>query len=153
MAPSAELSIALSSRLPELAELAIKVEEFLHSCGVPDATILQINIALEELLTNTIKYGHRDGASHPIGVSLAVALGRITVAIEDEAAPFDPFARPPVDTAAPLDDRNPGGLGIHLVKEMIERVDYQRVAGRNCVTLCQPFTAVQDSGSQREECL
>lgn len=154
MDPSAELSVVLSNRLPELVELAAKVERFLHFCRVPEPAILQINLALEELLTNTIKYGHADDLRHPIRVSLVVAAGAITVAIEDEAAAFDPFARPPVDTEAALDERRPGGLGIHLVKQMIERVDYRRVAGRNRITLCQPFTAVcERGGSQREECL
>lgn len=146
MDPPARLSLVLGNRLPELAELAAKVERFLHDAGVPDTTVLQINLALEELLTNTIKYGHADDLPHPIRVSLAVDGGEIAVDIEDDAAPFDPFSRPPVDTAAPLDDRRPGGLGLHLVKELIARVAYRRHAGRNCVTLHQPFAAANDGG-------
>ena len=149
---SAELSLTVENRLAELAEFALDVERFLHGFGVPEPTILVINLAIEELLTNTIKYGHADRLRHAIRVKLTVADGEITVGIEDDAAAFDPFARAPVDTAAPLEERRPGGLGLHLIKEMIERVDYRRVADRNLVTLCQPFTAVADGGPQRESC-
>lgn len=141
------LSLVLGSQLPELAGAAAKIEQFLRDAGVPDVTVLQINLAVEELLTNTIKYGHGDGQPHPIHVSLAIAGGEIVVEIEDDAAPFDPFARPPVDTAAPLDDRRPGGLGLHIVKELIARVAYRRDAGRNFVTLQQPFAAMEGGPS------
>lgn len=152
MSLSAELSVMLDNRIAELAELAPKVEQFLQSFGVPAPTTLQINLALEELLTNTIKYGHRDGGNHPIRVSLAVVPGEITAEIEDTGAPFDPFALAPVDTDAPLDARQPGGLGIHLVRQVIEAVEYRRVGGRNRVTLRQPFTAIDDRSHQPEEC-
>lgn len=148
---AAELSVVLDNHIAELAVLALKVEQFLQAFGVPPETVLQVNLALEELLTNTIKYGHRDGSSDPIRVSLSVASGEILVEIEDSAAPFNPFAQPPIDVDAPLDARRPGGLGIHLVRQVIDKVGYQRVAGCNRVTLRQPFTATDERPRQHEE--
>ena len=72
---STELSLTVENRLAELAEFALQVERFLHGFGVPEPTILVINLAIEELLTNTIKYGHGDQLRHPVGVRLTVADG------------------------------------------------------------------------------
>jgi anti-sigma regulatory factor (Ser/Thr protein kinase) len=143
----AELSVDIANRIPEITALAHRVERFLHGFDVPHHTIFQINLALDELLTNAITYGYRDDGPHRIRVAVGIGAGAIDVRIEDDAAEFDPFARDSVDTAAPLDERNPGGLGIHLVKEMLDRVDYRRIDGRNRITLRQSFAADSDSAA------
>ncbi|MBV9859198.1 MAG: ATP-binding protein [Alphaproteobacteria bacterium] len=146
---SAELSALLSNRLVEIAELAAAVQRFLNVFDVPQHTVYEINLSLDELLTNIISYGYADDRRHLIQVSVGVTAGAIDVRIEDDAAPFDPFARKPVDVGAAIDDREPGGLGIHLVKEMMEHAAYQRLDGRNRVTLRRSFVA-GDRAQQRE---
>ncbi len=150
---SAELCAVMSNRLAEIPELAGMVERFLQAFDVPGPTIFQINLALEELIANTINYGYRDDGDYAIRVTIAMAGREISIRIEDDAAPFDPFARAPVDTAAAIDDRGIGGLGIHLVKEMIDRVDYRRVGDRNHVTLRHSYApaAADDRVGERED--
>jgi anti-sigma regulatory factor (Ser/Thr protein kinase) len=138
---SAELSVVLANRIPEITGLAERIERFLLAFDVPEATAFQVNLALDELLTNTISYGYRDGEPHPIGVRLRLVPGVIEIVIDDDAVAFDPFSRAPVDTAATIDERDPGGLGIHLVKTLIDDVAYRRVGDRNRVTLRQNFAA------------
>jgi anti-sigma regulatory factor (Ser/Thr protein kinase) len=147
---SAELAVVIANRSSEIPELAEGVDRFLRAFEVPEATIFQINLALDELLTNAISYGYSDDAAHAIRVGVSVACGQIDVRIVDDAAEFDPFARAPVDAAAEIEDRAIGGLGIHLVKEMMKRVDYRRIDGRNHVMLHQSFDAAK-SGGEKEE--
>lgn len=136
---SGELFQVLANRLADIAPLASRIEGFLQSFGVPGDTIFRVNLAIEELLTNIVSYGFDDTGRHLIRVRVSVTGSAVTVRIEDDGAAFDPFARTPVDTAAGIDARSPGGLGIHLVKQMIDAVAYQRSGGRNRITLRQPF--------------
>jgi anti-anti-sigma factor len=134
-----ELFRVLANRIADIAPLAVRIEEFLRSFGVPGETIFRISLAIEELLTNIISYGYGDARRHLIQVTVSVTDGAVVVLIEDDGAAFDPFARAPVDTAAGIDERSPGGLGIHLVKQMISEVAYRRIDGRNRMTLRQSF--------------
>lgn len=139
MGVSGELVLALANQIGEIAPLAGRVEEFLRSFGVPGDAIFRVSLALDELLTNIVSYGYDDARPHVIRVSASVTGGVVIVRTEDDGRAFDPFARAPIDTSAGIDARSPGGLGIHLVKEMIGEVAYQRIDGRNRVTLRQPF--------------
>jgi serine/threonine-protein kinase RsbW len=90
-----------------------------------------MNVALDEMLSNIIKYGYTDDAIHEIHVRLSVS-GRMLVAeIEDDGQPFDPCAAGPVDVDAPFEERKVGGLGIHIVRNLMAEVGYARVADRN----------------------
>lgn len=148
---SGELFQVLANRLADIAPLASRIEEFLQSQDVPGDTIFRVNLAVEELLTNIISYGYDDGGRHLIQVTVSVTGAAVTVGIEDDGAVFDPFARAPVDTAAGIDERSPGGLGIHLVKEMIGAVAYRRSDGRNRITLRQPFAGAPARAAERGE--
>ncbi|HJU15925.1 MAG TPA: anti-sigma factor antagonist [Stellaceae bacterium] len=136
---SGELFLVIANRIEEIAPLAGRIEGFLRSFGVPGDTIFRINLAVDELLTNIVSYGYDDARRHLIRATVGVVGGVVVVRIEDDGAAFDPFARAPVDTTAGIDDRSPGGLGIHLVKQMIEEVAYQRIDGGNRITLRHSF--------------
>lgn len=134
-----ELFLVLANRIEEISARAGRIEEFLRSLGVPGDTIFRVSLALDELLTNIISHGYSDACRHLIRVTVSVTGGAVVVRTEDDGVAFDPFARAPVDTAAGIDERRPGGLGIHLVKEMIGEVAYRRSDGRNRITLRQSF--------------
>lgn len=148
---SGELFQVLTNRLADIAPLASRIEEFLHSLDVPGDTMFRVNLAIEELLANIISYGYGDGDRHLIQVTVRVTGAAVVVGIEDDGAAFDPFARAPVDTAAGIDQRSPGGLGIHLVKEMIGAVAYRRSGGRNRITLRQPFAGAPTHAAEKEK--
>lgn len=148
---SGELFQVLTNRLADIAPLASRIEGFLQSLAVPGDTIFRINLAVEELLANIISYGYGDGGRHLIQVTVRVTGEAVVVGIEDDSAAFDPFARAPVDTAAGIDQRSPGGLGIHLVKEMIGAVAYRRSGGRNRTTLRQSFAGAPARAAEEEK--
>jgi len=108
----------LKSRLSELNTLCRHLEDCGSVMGLPQKCLFEINLGLDELFTNIISYGFEDEAEHQIKFSLAEAAG--------PAAPEDPDD---------LDSIDIGGLGIHLVKKMMDDIDYQRVKGRNRLIL------------------
>ncbi|HYE48678.1 MAG TPA: ATP-binding protein [Azospirillaceae bacterium] len=128
--------VELARDLSEIHRLAEAVEGWCDAEGVPMDAAMQLNLALDELITNTISYGY-DGA--PDKPHIAVRLDReadwLTVVLEDDARPFDPLSRPPPDTEAALEDREIGGLGIHFVRSFMDEVAYRRDGDRNILTL------------------
>ena len=96
---------------------------------------MNINLALEELISNIIFYGYEDHNEHLIYVHFAIEDGYLITVIEDDGKAFNPLERPEVDTSTLLDDKPIGGLGIHFVKNLMDDLKYERVADKNTLTL------------------
>lgn len=129
------LSLTLHNDLDEIARLHLAIERFGIDRRVTVETIDDINIALDELVTNVIRYAHKDGARHEIGLTLTLDTGRITIEITDDGAPFNPLDRETPDTGATMEDRPIGGLGIHFVRTLMDEVSYRRDGHLNLVRL------------------
>lgn len=132
---AATAAYTIQGTLPELSRVAASLTSFLEEQGAPPGVVFAANLAVEEIVTNTIKYGLFPEV-HP-GITIAVHLreDHVEVVIEDEAAAFDPFAVETPDTAAPLAERQVGGLGIHLVRNMLDTWSYERQGHRNIIRL------------------
>jgi len=110
------------------------VSDFFNSQGVSATTAFSIRFAIEELFTNLVKY-NKNGKSD-ISVGLSVQGKNLVVQIKDiEEHPFDPTKAPDPDIHAPLENRRPGGLGIFLVKKMIDKVEYHHSENMSTITL------------------
>lgn len=112
------LDTSIDSRLECIAELAQKVEAVL-----PNRSDLAFtaNLCLEELITNTIQHGLRGQPDRRIHVRISMNEEWLEIILKDDAPPFDPFAEAPVaDTGLDVDQRPIGGLGVHLVKTMMD---------------------------------
>ena len=107
-----------------------------------------MHIVLDELLTNTIAHGFAGGPGGGGEVTVEAELGpdRLSVTLTDDGPPFDPFGTATPDTALPMADRTVGGLGIHLVRRMMDDVHYQRRAGRNVVVLVKRLAGGPQAG-------
>ena len=92
---------------------------------------MQAVVSLDEILTNVIGYGFEDDAIHLIEIDVECARGEFTIEIIDDGKPFDPLSQPPPDLEADLENREVRGLGIHLVRKLMDRVRYTRRDGRN----------------------
>ena len=133
------------ARVPELvAQLAAQ-----HRLS-PDA-VFGMNVALDEMLSNIIKYGYQDDAIHEIHVRLSVSGPMLVAEIEDDGQPFDPRDAPAVDVDAPLEEREVGGLGIHIVRHLMSEVDYASVAGRNRLVMKMPLDSTRGIGTNGTE--
>ena len=130
-----ELVIELKGQLTEIARLAGQVEAFGSRNHVPDTAIGHINLALDELITNTISYGVVDAPSHRIKVTLRLDHGALSVELLDNGRPFSPFQAGDPDLTRSLEDRAIGGLGLYFVRKLMDHVDYEHVNGHNRVTL------------------
>lgn len=97
--------------------------------GLPPETLPPLQLAIEELFTNMVKYG--GVRLEPVEIEIAPCPGGVEVALTDhDVAPFDLTQAPPVDTSRPLGEREPGGLGLHLTRHLVEYLRYDYDAQR-----------------------
>jgi anti-sigma regulatory factor (Ser/Thr protein kinase) len=125
----------LKSKLSELKTLCRHLEDCGNVMELPQKCLFEINLGLDELFTNIISYGFEDGIEHQIKFSLAKDKETLVVQVEDDGVPFNPLEAAGPEVSQDLDSIDIGGLGIHLVKKMMDEIDYQRVEGRNRVIL------------------
>jgi anti-sigma regulatory factor (Ser/Thr protein kinase) len=135
MASAQMLNLKIPNKADRLQAAAGEVRTFLENNEASFETIYAIDMASEELLTNIIKYGYPDDDSHQIDISVSVLDGDVCLKIEDDGSPFDPTAAPPPDLTLDLEDMPIGGLGIHLVKGLVDRFVYSRVDDCNRVEI------------------
>jgi len=122
----------------DFADLSRAVREangVLECADLTAEAVYRANLGLEEILTNIIKYGFDDASEHRIAVRIEPRPGLLRLTIEDDGHAFDPRQAPPPRLDRPLSERRAGGLGIHLVLAMMDRVDYRRQDGRNILEL------------------
>lgn len=126
---SASASLKIVPTLDQLERITAIVEDLGEQDHWPPDLIFKVNLVLDELSVNIVNYG---GEASEIEVSLAADADEVRVEISDDGRPFDPLndAMEP-DLDAPLEDRAIGGLGIHLVREMMDELHYSREDGKN----------------------
>ena len=115
----------------DLARVLDEVDAQLAPLPVSPKRKYAVRLALDELLSNVIRYGYDDQAVHRIDLKLETG-NPFSLTIEDDGKPFDPLTdAPPPVLAGPVEDRPIGGLGLHILKKMGLRLAYRRTAGRN----------------------
>ena len=129
------LSFELRNRLSELATLCEKMDGVGRALGLSRRCLFEINLALDELFTNIISYGFQDQSEHFIRVRISADRNVLTVVLEDDGVAFNPVECIPPERPCALEDCQVGGLGIHLVKNLMDEVVYERRAGTNVLTL------------------
>jgi sigma-B regulation protein RsbU (phosphoserine phosphatase) len=123
------------NRPEEIDRVNDTFNEFAEQCGIPPAMSLKVNMVFDELLSNIISYAYNDDQEHGIEVIMDYTQQCLTISISDGGMPFNPFTREDPDTTLALEDREIGGLGIHLVKKVMDGTTYQRRHNRNIVTV------------------
>jgi serine/threonine-protein kinase RsbW len=131
--PPRVLSLTLSNERRELARLGERVEQFGIESGLPPDDTAAVNLALDELVTNVIKYAYDDDREHGIHVTVTLRADLVTITVEDEGKPFNPLEAPSPNLDLPIEDWPIGGLGVHIVKSIADTLDYRRERGRNVV--------------------
>lgn len=129
------LECSIVNQLQEIDRVNDVFNDFADSCGIPMAVSLKVNMVFDELLNNIISYGYGDQEQHEIDVLLEHSTQRLSITISDDGMPFNPFTREGPDITLALEERDIGGLGIHLVKTVMDDVKYQRRNSRNIVNL------------------
>jgi anti-sigma regulatory factor (Ser/Thr protein kinase) len=128
--------ITLASDITEIRRLMAHIAEFGKEHGLSSELVGAWQLALEEVVTNVIVHGYERAPGHTVRVRLACQNQVISAEVEDDAPAFDPLAREdPEHVAHEVEDRPIGGLGIHLVKKLMDGVEYQRRNDRNLLIL------------------
>ena len=126
------ISVTLANDQSEVEKLSRLVEAFGEVHGLHQQSIFSVNLALDEVVTNIIRYAYGDnGLPRPIVVRLALEEGVLAAQVEDDGHAFNPLEAPAPDIDATIEDRPIGGLGIHLVRSVMDSVEYRRDDGRN----------------------
>lgn len=129
------LFLHIANDLSELSRLNEAVSAYLDPYNLSVKTRHTVDLAIEEMVTNIIKYGFDDEARHELGVSVAVTESGVSVRLEDDGREFNPLAQDDPDTTRSVEDRQLGGLGIHLVRRMLDDLSYERRCGRNVLRM------------------
>ena len=132
---SAKLSLKILTEPSELDHIFTAVEELGEKEAWSPGLVFRVNLALEELGLNIMNHGHDEG-THEIEIDLISDADSLTIEIRDDGKPFDPLNDAPTpDLDSPVGVRTPGGLGVHLVRTMMDELSYRREQGKNHVTL------------------
>lgn len=129
------LNLEVHNQLSELNRLISSVQSFGLAHQWEDSFCRRVQLIVEELLVNIISYGCADD-KHVIRFSIISTEETVHITIEDDTQPFNPIAHPtPAALDAAIDDRGPGGLGLHFVKTMVDEMTYERRDEKNILTL------------------
>lgn len=116
-----------------LEEIFKRLDTVLEDPRVDDRTVFVIRLAVEELFTNMVKYNPKGDPA--IGITVVLDSGSITVSMVDRGGtPFDVTAAPTPDLDLPMEERRVGGLGLHLVQTLVDRLEYSHEDGQTTIT-------------------
>ena len=126
---------AIKNDLSEIETLSEAITNYCKDNGVTEEVCYDIRLALEEAISNTIKYGYDDHDVHTIHVRVEVNNQEVLLEIEDDARVFNPLEAPAPNLALPVEQKPIGSLGIYLMRSVMDRVDYERSGTRNILKL------------------
>src|SRR4051812_3560217 len=127
--------VTITRGLGDLPRVIKAVDDFCESIAASPQDAHSLHLAIEEIVSNVLQHGY-GGMPRPLSLSLeTIAPNCVRAIVTDRAPPFDPLSRPDVDTSLPLDERPIGGLGVHLVKKLMDTTHYERRDGQNILTM------------------
>ena len=134
--------IILPNDVQEVPRMAEFVEMVCEEAGVDMATTMQLNLAIEEAVVNVMNYAYPAGTQGDVSLAACAEGDTLTFVLSDSGTPFDPTAKEDADTSLSAEDRPIGGLGIFLVKQLMDTVTYQRKEGKNVLTLTKKLAGI-----------
>jgi len=126
-----KMLITLRNNLSEIERLANAVMQFGRKNNFSDKVIFEINLALEEVVNNIISYAYRDKNEHQINIHMELEGHELVLKVEDDGIPFNPLEVTEPDIKKPLEERQPGGLGLFFVRKLIDTLEYRRDKDKN----------------------
>lgn len=130
-----ERSLTLNNDIQQIARLAEFTGSIAEDTHMDNALAMGINLALEEAITNVIMYAYPQGKGGQVQIDAVIREGSLDFIISDTGIPFDPTAAPEADTSLGVEDRPIGGLGIFLVRKIMDKVSYRRENGKNILSM------------------
>jgi anti-sigma regulatory factor (Ser/Thr protein kinase) len=131
--------IVLKNDRNEIEAVAAALEEFGEAHALPLRIVFDMNLVLEEIITNIISYGYEDTLEHSIVIDVSWDNDLLTLTVTDDAKQFDPLAQDGPDLQLPLEEREAGGLGIYFVKQKMDEVIYKWEQGHNVLVMKKSY--------------
>lgn len=139
---NSEKVFVIKNELKEIETLTEEVMNFCHENGIEESACYDIRLSLEEVVSNTIRYGYDHDRDRAIRVRAVCEPQQMTLEIEDDARAFNPLEAVKADVSLPMEQRPIGGLGIYLVNAVMDRVEYRRVESKNILRLTKHLGSV-----------
>jgi serine/threonine-protein kinase RsbW len=127
-------SFTIDAEIANIPVATDGIADYLTSAGVAAEIIPDIELAVDEAITNIIMHGYRKGPG-TIAITCTIEKDRVKIAIRDSAPAFNPLTIPPPDITADLADRVAGGMGIFLIRKVMDEVGYEYKEGQNVLTM------------------
>lgn len=128
--------LSILNDIAELRELQHTIEELSHTWNLPQKVSMNLNLVLEEIISNIIFYAYEDDLKHRISIDFSLEQNAVKVVITDDGKPFNIMESEEFeDIDKGAEDRKIGGLGIHFVRSLMDDVDYRREDEKNTITL------------------
>lgn len=134
------MKMQLAPDVRELRRLNDAAADLLRDQHASPGSIHDVQLVLEEVLSNVLRHAPRTDDGLTLAVELEVRGSEVRVRVEDDAAPFDPTLAPESPPARALEDREPGGLGLRLVRRTVSRWRYERRSGLNVLEMILPLS-------------
>jgi anti-sigma regulatory factor (Ser/Thr protein kinase) len=131
----ASLTLQVPGAMEAIRPATEQAEAWLASHMVSFEAMYLVSLAIEELVSNCVKYGYVDSREHVIDILLCIDDRALRIEVIDDGNPFNPLEAPRPDLSLPIEERPIGGLGLHLLRELSDDVNYERKNGRNRLTL------------------
>jgi serine/threonine-protein kinase RsbW len=135
MAPVPRLTVRVAATPAGLQLAAAEFNRFLAEHQGHEAGSWPLQVALDEILSNIVHHATAGQEAGFIDIAVALRDDAVELMVSDDGPAFDPLQLPEPRVSAPLEDRGPGGLGVHLVRRLMDRVEYRRDGGRNCLVM------------------
>ena len=132
--------ITLPNDVQEVPQLNVFVDEVCEQVDFDMSTTLKLNLAIEEAVVNVMNYAYPAGEKGDVDIEAMINDEYLVFVISDSGTPFDPTAKAEVDTTLSAEERGIGGLGIHLIRQIMDTINYERVEGKNVLTLRKKLT-------------
>ena len=136
-----EVKITVKNRIEDLLRVNSVFESFATQHEIGGRLRYHLLVSIEEILTNIIKYGFDEEGVHPIHITFRHINEKVEMEFEDRGREFNPLEISEPDLDTPIENRQLGGLGIHLVKKMIDEAKYRREGDRNILMLRKSKTS------------
>ena len=129
------ITIRLPADVREIERLNQLVRRFGELHEIPSRALYAVNLALDEVVTNVVRYGFEISAGQEVAVRVETTGDDLHSEVVDAGREFNPLNAPLPDLTAALEERALGGLGIHLVRSLMDRVEYRRENAKNVLTM------------------
>ena len=130
-----EKKLVLKNEISEISKLAVFIEELGEELNLTPDLVFNLNLVLEEAVSNVILYAYPKGEQQEISLSANVSDNNLVFVLTDSGKEFDPTQAPDADITLSAEERQIGGLGIFLIRQIMNQIEYQRIDGKNVLTL------------------